>query len=351
MGMRVNKSAIMKGALASLAALAGMAVVNEQVASRRPPVISALAGEGRRFVGARGSIFYKVAGREGAAPMVLLHGIYAAGSGWEMRKLHGAFADEYRVYTPDLLGFGLSDHPALDYRAEVYIQSLLEFMAGAVRREEGQAPVVVASTLTCSFVIAAAARRPELFGALVLIEPVGITQLASEPGLVSAAVYTLFKAPVLGEFLFNLLASRMSIRWFLQRQGYLDARLVTPEVVEANYAVAHQPNAHYAPGAFVAGALNRNIRAEFARLTKPILLTWGYQSSVVPVQSATAFLQANPRAEIIGFDAAGLPHDETATAFVQQVGDWLQERAKDVGQGLEAGERPLRLRSVGKPQA
>ena len=46
---------------------------------------------------------------------------------------------------------------------------------------------------------------------------------------------------LLGEALFNGLASRPSIRYFLGHSGYADAASATPEIIDHYYAVAHQP--------------------------------------------------------------------------------------------------------------
>ncbi|MCZ7569428.1 MAG: alpha/beta fold hydrolase [Ardenticatenaceae bacterium] len=313
-------SSFVRGLVLGGSAAIGMSAYNwlSQVQGQRP--LTNLSGEIRAYSWRRGRICYQVAGAESASPLLLVHGIYATASRWEMRKLHEYFQATYRVYTPDLLGFGLSDHPAIRYDDELYIQLVADFVRDVV----GRGTAVIASSLSGSFVIAAAAAQPDRFGPLVLIEPVGLRHLAREPGAFADLVSALFRSQVLGEFLFNLLVSTPSIRWFLRRQGYLDPLFITDEVVRVQYDLSHQPNARFAPAAFVAGALNRNVRSEFGALRQPILLTWGYQSTITPIQHATAFLQANPRAEIIGFDARSLPHDEAASAFNEEVGAWLR---------------------------
>lgn len=310
-----------RGLLLGAFAAGGMGAYNRRRETWSEPPDTGLSGESRAYEWRRGRVCYRLAGPENAPPLLLVHGIYATSSGWEMRKLHEHFRAGYRVYTPDLLGFGLSDHPAISYDDDLYVQLIGDFVRDVV----GARTAVIASSLGGSFVVAAAAAHPELFGPLVLIEPVGIQQLARESGRPGEVVYALFRSQVLGEFLFNLLASKPSIRLFLRTQAYLDPNFITDEVAQIQHDLTRQPNARFAPGAFVAGALNRNIRDEFAALRQPILLTWGYQSSITPIQQATAFLRANPRAEIIGFDARSLPHDETAPLFNEEVERWLRQ--------------------------
>ena len=84
--------------------------------------------------------------------MLFVHSIHAAACNYEFRKNVEFFAQTgYRVYAPDLLGFGLSDHPAMTYTDEVYIALIADFARDVI----GQQTHVIASSLSCSFVIAA----------------------------------------------------------------------------------------------------------------------------------------------------------------------------------------------------
>jgi pimeloyl-ACP methyl ester carboxylesterase len=68
-----------------------------------------------RFVPAAGIRFHvAVAGPPDAEPVVLLHGWPEHWYAW--RKLIGPLAERYRVYAPDLRGFGWSDAPRGEYR-------------------------------------------------------------------------------------------------------------------------------------------------------------------------------------------------------------------------------------------
>lgn len=310
----------LKGLILGAAAAAGIGVYNRRGEVQSRPLRFVLSGEARAYGWRRGRVCYQVAGTQSAPPLLLVHGIYATSSAWEMRRLHEHFQAGYRVYTPDLLGFGLSDRPAIPYDDTLYVQLITDFVRDVI----GTRTAVIASSLGATFVVAAAAAQPDLFGPLVLIEPVGVRRLARTRGAPGELVGALIRSQVLGEFLFNLLVSKPAIRWFLRTQAYLDPAAITDEVVQIQYDLSHRPNARFAPAAFVSGALNREVRSEFAALRQPILLAWGYQSTITPIQNATVFLQTNPRAEIVGFDARSLPHDEAAPVFNDEVGGWLR---------------------------
>lgn len=71
-------------------------------------------------------LHYREAGRRDAPPLLLLHGITGSSRYWDRAVRH--FEDRWRILTPDLLGFGESPKPDLDYSVEVYVRSLERFI-------------------------------------------------------------------------------------------------------------------------------------------------------------------------------------------------------------------------------
>jgi pimeloyl-ACP methyl ester carboxylesterase len=293
-------------------ALGGLAAVNAVLALRAGPVQHDLPGVGRYWVTPEGDLFTKVHGQ--GRPVVLLHGIHAAASAFEMRKLMPALAADHEVHALDLLGFGLSDRPARAYDAELYIGLIARYLREVV----GRPADLVASSLTAAFVIQVADRWPALVRRLVLIVPTGLEQRRTGPGAGGWLVRRLGGAPVLGQALFNALVSRAGLRWFLANQVYYNDSYVTSALVDAYYATAHQPGARWAPLAFLAGDLDCDVRAAWPRLTQPALVVWGRQALLSPVRYAETFVRLRPATALTIFERCGLlPHDEHAAAFVQ----------------------------------
>ena len=324
---RTNKqnplvSGVVAGAMVG-AALAGFNHLAEMAADAPTPVIG---GDQRYYAWRLGRVFYHVGGAEDAPPMVLIHSLHAAASGYEWRYTFDFFVEKgYRVYVPDLLGFGLSDRPAMVYDDEVYIALIGDFLRDVV-----QAPaVVMATSVSAAFAIASAARHPEWVAKLVLIVPVGVSQRNSQvPGLTST-LNGIFSARVVGEALFNLLTMPGNIRNFLKQDGFHRADLITDEMIEHHYNLAHLPNAHYAPAAFISGLTNRDIGQEWASLKIPLLLVWGYHGKTTPPTKGTEFLKLNPRAATNGYDAKLLPQYECAESFNADTLAWLEGRRKE----------------------
>jgi pimeloyl-ACP methyl ester carboxylesterase len=315
--------AIAKGLLTGAGgALGGVALVagaNAALAATAPPLWPILPGDTKRYSWRDGEISYAVRGT--GTPLLLLHGIYASACGYEMRRVFAPFAERYRVYCPDLIGFGLSDRPALDYTPGIFMQMLRDFVQDVV----GRSCIVVASSLTAAYVIQLAFDHPGLFRRLILVLPTGLEQLVDRvPTRAKMAGYAALKSHIVGEAAFNALVSKPSLRYYLETQSYFNPSAVTDEMVEYYHVAAHQKNARYAPAAFVAQQLNWPVRHPFANLTQPTLVVWGANAIIAPLKYAQTFRHVNPRARLEILERCGaMPHDECADRFVALTRHWL----------------------------
>ena len=97
-----------------------LSVINKLTESMAGELNTVLTGEERRYPWKYGDMFYEVKGAREARPLLLIHGFGPGASSYEWRKNIDILAQQFRVYTLDLLGFGLSDHPAIDYTAETF---------------------------------------------------------------------------------------------------------------------------------------------------------------------------------------------------------------------------------------
>jgi pimeloyl-ACP methyl ester carboxylesterase len=316
-------------ALVAAGGAGGLALVNWLSSRSAGKVESTLEGEQEWFAwtygGTRYNIAYQVKGR--GTPVVLIHGVYAGASSFEYRRVFDKLAEHFRVYAFDLLGFGLSDHPSLVYTPTLYEALIEDFITQVVGGVDHPANVV-ASTLTAAFTIRAAAERPGIFGRLALIEPTGIENLADPTETPAKRFWLwLYRTPLIGATLYNMIASRLGIRFFL-RQVYADRRRITDELVNYYYTQAHQPNARYAMASFTSGRLNTPVNDLFALLKQPVMLLWGKSARIQPLERAKAFRDANPSAELRVLDCGALPQDELPDEFVENVAAWVRSPSR-----------------------
>jgi len=116
---------------------------------------------------------------------VLIHGLGASAERWD--QVIPLFADDYRVIVPDLIGFGYSDKPLVDYTPEFFSEFLKKFLITAdIKR-----PNLIGSSLGGQIVAEYAASNPQEIEKLILVSPSG-TMKKSTPALdayIMAALY------------------------------------------------------------------------------------------------------------------------------------------------------------------
>jgi pimeloyl-ACP methyl ester carboxylesterase len=212
----------------------------------------------------------------GGRPIVFVHSINAAGSSYEFRPLFDHYRGSRPLYALDLPGFGFSERSDRVYSPDLYATAILDFLAARV----GGPADVVALSLGSEFVACAALRQPDRFHSLALISPSGfndpgekrVSQKANQVGA-SDAVHQVLSFPLWGRAFYDLIATRPSIEFYLQKSfmGTVDKGLM-----EYDYATSHQPGAHYAPLYFVSGKLfTRDIRENYyEKLSLPVLVIY-----------------------------------------------------------------------------
>jgi pimeloyl-ACP methyl ester carboxylesterase len=97
-------------------------------------------------------------------------------------------AADFRVYAPDLPGFGRSPSPArvLD------VVGLADALSGWMDARGLARALLLGNSLGCQVIVALAARRPDLVGAVVLVGPTADPAGRSVPRLVARAAVDVF---------------------------------------------------------------------------------------------------------------------------------------------------------------
>ena len=258
---------LMAGLKLLMLTLLGAFVVTLRYLWKTPqPLRSSVPGDPRIYRWTGGAIFYTVAGENDAPPIVLLHEPAIGASSYEMRHLIEGLAQRYRVYVPDLPGFGLSDRPALSYTAETYVQLCQDFVANVV----AQPALLLGSGLSGNYSIAVAASRPDLCNGVILLSPQDLFTKQELPHwLVQLMLHPLIALPF-----YSICTTPPVLRQILAKHYTINSAQITPEELAPIFASAHQFGAEHAALAWLAGNLDLDIHAQFARLTQPTLTIW-----------------------------------------------------------------------------
>ena len=283
------------------------------------PLESVLPGNAHIYRWRRGHIFYKTLGNEDAPPLVLLHAPGIGASAYEMRKIMQALAQQYHVYALDLLGFGLSDHPQIDYSAEMYINMCHDFLTEVV----AQPATLLASGLSCNYAAIVAKRFPETCTHLVLISPLALFGGEQAQNFWSK----LMQQPVAGFLLYAILSTRSALRSKVARQHSPHEGQISESDVEYLYATTHQFGAEYAVMAELAGKLAVDASKQFEALRQPTLVIWGARAlNNTNTQAITSQQNMPAQTEIALMpDAGTFVHEEYPALVIANILGWREE--------------------------
>ncbi|MGF2035700.1 MAG: alpha/beta fold hydrolase [Nostoc sp. CmiVER01] len=251
---------------------------------------------------------------EDLPPLLFLHNFGGGASAYEWSKVYPAFAYNYHILAPDLIGWGESAHPVRDYKIRDYLSTIAEFIIETCR----QPVTVVASSLTAAFAIRLAIVQPNLFKALFLVSPSGFDDFGQGAG--RRLPLSVINAPLLDNFIYMLGAeNEIAVRNFLQSFLFAKSQRVSQEMVEAYLTSAQQPNAKFAALSFLRGDLYFDLSLYIKQLTIPTVIFWGEKAQFTSVKLGRRLANLNPSA-IQDFyaiaDTGILPHLETPEVFI-----------------------------------
>jgi pimeloyl-ACP methyl ester carboxylesterase len=269
-----------------------------------PPASLAQAwGEQKTFHYQGIKINYYEAG--GGRPLVLIHGFAACAYTW--RLLGPELARDFRVFTLDLKGCGLSDKPE-DGRYAVSDQA--EMVAAFLRDRGLRNTVLVGNSmgggvaLLTYFLL-----RPEDPGrvtGLVLVDSAGYPQKL--PWFIRLA-----RVPLLNTLGAAVLSPRFATTLVLRKCYYYKEK-ITQEMIDTYAYYGSLPGAVAAlketARQIVPGEIE-SLVARYKTIRVPTLIIWGEEDKVVPVENARKFNRDIPDSQMVIFPRCGhLPQEE-----------------------------------------
>lgn len=200
---------------------------------------------------------------------VLLHGIGASADRW--RAVIPTFSKYFRVVAPDIIGFGYSDKPAIEYTMDFF----LDFLENFFKNLGISKPIIVASSFGGHVATEYAINHPRRVEKLVLVSPAGMMR-TSTPTLDSYIMSALYPTYENSEKAFSGMA--------------YDPTLVSGDVTMDFVNRMKLPNSKYA---FMSTLLGMRyaprLQGRLGRITSPTLLIWGDSDKMIPVQFAKEY--------------------------------------------------------------
>ncbi len=266
-------------------------------------------------------INYIIAG-EGPA-IVLLHAIYPGASNAQWERVVPILTKHFRVYIPDLPGFGLTTRPTVSYKPALYD----DFLKDILKDVGEESATVGAIGQSAPSAIETAATEPKLIDRLVLSAPTGLTRFSEKAPIGQRLFYRFLTLPIVGTLAYFGLTSKRQILQQLQSDVFADPDMATTDAVDQIYVQSHQPGAKWAPIAMLGGRLNVNMKSSYTKVNQPILLLWGEVPSNIPVFDGGPFVDMNTNATFKSFpDARLMPESEIAEKFSATILAWINKQ-------------------------
>jgi pimeloyl-ACP methyl ester carboxylesterase len=261
-------------------------------------------------------------------PLVLIHGFGASIGHW--RKNIPVLANGgYQVFALDLLGFGSSDKPLLDYTLELWEQLLKDFWTAHI-----QTPTVfVGNSIGALLSLMLVADYPEITAGGVLINCAGGLnhrphELNLPLRLVMGTFTRLVRSKIVGPMLFNRIRQKGRIRSTL-RQVYRNSEAITDELVELLYAPACDVGAQQVFASVLTAPAGPTPDELLPKVQHPMLVIWGADDPWTPVAGGRIFQELSESGKPIKFvsipNTGHCPHDERPDVVNPLILDWLSE--------------------------
>lgn len=298
--------------------------------SHADPLPLAVSGERRSLQSSGRELSYYASGpaATSGAPLLLIHSVNAAASAYEVRPLYERYAASRPVYALDLPGFGFSERNDREYTPRLMTDAVLA-MIEEIGRRHGHAPIdALAISLGCEFLARAASEAPAALRSIALVSPTGFNRSSPRNGPPGSTrgmplLRGLFTFPLWSRTLFDLLTSRRSLRFFLEKTW--GSKEIDEGMVEYDWLTARQPGAHHAPYYFVSGFLfSKDIGRVYASLELPVWMAHGVRGDFVDYRGKSAF-EARPNWTIRVYQTGALPHFEMLETLARDYDRFLAE--------------------------
>lgn len=245
-------------------------------------------------------LHYHEAGQQHDEAVLMLHGGGPGSSAWSNFGPNIAvFADHYRIVAPDQPGFGRSDKPSEHPQFFSHSSDAMCRLLDELGIERAH---LVGNSLGGGTAVRFALDHPDRAGRLVLMGPGGLSLNLFGPDPSEGV-------KALGAFAAGSGPSKEKLAAFLRLLVY-DSSLVTDELIEERFAAGSTKESRVAMKAMGASFTGPDYELgmlwrEAYRLRQRVLLVWGREDRVNPLDGALVALKTIPRAQLHVFGRCG----------------------------------------------
>ena len=230
--------------------------------------------------------------------LILLHGIGASAERWS--RVIPTLSRYYRIIIPDIIGFGYSDKPAVEYTMDFFIDGFFKVFLDNLSIPKAN---IIGSSFGGHVATEFAIRFNHMVEKLILVSPAGMMK-TSTPTLdryIMAALYPVYE----------------HVYEAFSEMAYDSHNAVNEEIVMDFVNRMRLTNAKYAFMSTVLGIRYApKLQGRLSRITAPTLLVWGDNDRMIPMQYAKEYTDEIPENKLVVIKNCGhTPYVERPITF------------------------------------
>ncbi|MDH3312306.1 MAG: alpha/beta hydrolase [Nitrosopumilus sp.] len=238
--------------------------------------------------------------------LILVHGLGASAERWN--KVIPIFAEKYRVLVPDLIGFGYSDKPLVDYTPDFFSYFLKKFFTATKTEHASLIGSSLGGQISAEFTMS----NPQDVEKLILISPAGVME-HSTPALDAYIMAALYPNELNVKKAFELMEG--------------SGEEVPEEIVNGFIERMKLPNAKLAFMSTVLGLKNSKlISSKLESIIAPTLVIWGVDDPVIPIENSEIFISKIQDCQLFKMERCGhTPYVQDPHTFSSKVLEFLTD--------------------------
>jgi pimeloyl-ACP methyl ester carboxylesterase len=258
-----------------------------------------------KFVTIDGNKIRYLESGKGDENIVLIHGLGASAERWEF--VIPELSKSYRVIVPDLIGFGHSDKPLVDYTTELFT----DFLSSFFKKLKIKKTNIIGSSLGGQIIADYTSKNQDIVEKIVLISPSGIMK-HSTPALDAYVMAALYPDSEGAKNAFQMMAG--------------PSQQVNQRIIEDFVERMKLPNAKMAFMSTLLGLKSAEVITKtLMKITIPTLIIWGENDPVIPIKYADEFVSSIQDCRFYMMDNCGhTPYVDEPSKFSKLVLDFLR---------------------------
>jgi pimeloyl-ACP methyl ester carboxylesterase len=238
--------------------------------------------------------------------LILLHGLGGYAERWSNLIPH--LNEKYHIYAPDLIGYGQSDKPSVDYTVDVFIKFVFDFIETLGIKKT----FMIGTSLGGQIVAECAASQSPIIEKIILISPAGIMR-KSTPTLDAYTMAALYPNKETVKNAYQMMVgpgkqvSEISVERFVNNMSRPNAKMV---FLSTLLGLKNAPD----------------IFESLSKINIPTLVIWGKEDNLIPFQYSHQFVSSIKNSKLVAMEGCGhSPYVEDPEKLADTISKFLSK--------------------------